>query len=376
MDPQIAADGHYLSMELDGQVRRFHAVWLRDNSLHPDSRNPDNGQRLITLLDQPADPVIVSAHYTEPAVLRVQFQDEETVHDFPLTWLARHCYDHQTPAPAEGWVAATISCWGSDLQHRIPTATFDELAADNAVLTNWLAAIRRYGVALVQQLPDDPEALLRVVDLFGFVRETNYGRYFEVRSEVNPINLAYTGLGLQAHTDNPYRDPVPTLQLLACLENSTEGGESMVVDGFQAARQLLQENPEHFALLHQYCARFHYAGGDGVALHSKRPMLELSPDGELIAVRFNNRSASPFTDIPFAVMTDYYRAYRHFAAIIERPENTVRFRLQPRELFIVDNLRVLHSRTAFSGTGTRWLRGCYADKDGLLSTLAALETQA
>ena len=37
-----------------------------------------------------------------------------------------------------------------------------------------------------------------VAALFGFVRETNYGKWFEVRTEVNPANLAYTGLGLQA----------------------------------------------------------------------------------------------------------------------------------------------------------------------------------
>jgi len=51
----------------------------------------------------------------------------------------------------------------------------------------------------------------------------------------------------------------------------------------------------------------------------------------------------------------------------------VSFRLEPGECFIVDNTRVLHARKGYSGTGTRWLQGCYADKDGLLSTLAALE---
>jgi gamma-butyrobetaine dioxygenase len=36
---------------------------------------------------------------------------------------------------------------------------------------------------------------------------------------------------------------------------------------------------------------------------------------------------------------------------------------------------VLHARKAFSGTGKRWLQGCYADKDGLLSTLVAIEEE-
>lgn len=67
---------------------------------------------------------------------------------------------------------------------------------------------------------------MRVVALFGYVRETNYGRHFEVRTTVNPTNLAYTGLGLQAHTDNPYRDPVPSIQVLYCLESSAAGGKT------------------------------------------------------------------------------------------------------------------------------------------------------
>ena len=70
---------------------------------------------------------------------------------------------------------------------------------------------------------------------------------------------------------------------------------------------------------------------------------------------------------------DEIAAYRRFAAIIEDPSMEVTFKLQPGELFIVDNTRVLHARKGFSSSGTRWLQGCYADKDGLLSTLAAIE---
>ena len=43
----------------------------------------------------------------------------------------------------------------------------------------------------------------RIVELFGFVRETNYGRLFDVRSEADPINLAYTGLGLRRTPTTP-----------------------------------------------------------------------------------------------------------------------------------------------------------------------------
>ncbi|MEX0349438.1 MAG: gamma-butyrobetaine dioxygenase [Paracoccaceae bacterium] len=353
----------------DGVATRFHAIWLRDNALDPETRAPGTGKRLITIGDIPADTTIRAARIVQ-GDLEVTFQPEGKTVLFPADWLAKHAYDRDRPDDA-GRTAPGITTWDCALAP--PSADWGAVHAGPQAKRAWLAAVAEYGFARLTGGPAEPEALLRVADLFGYVRQTNYGRYFEVRTEVNPSNLAYTGLGLQAHTDNPYRDPVPGLQILYCLENSAEGGDSIVVDGFRAAQRLRDENPEGFALLACHPARFEYSGSDGVCLRSRRPMIELSPDGELVAVRFNNRSSAPFVDIPFDRMEAYYAAYRHFAAIIDDPAMGVAFKLEPGESFIVDNTRVLHARTGYSGAGSRWLQGCYADRDGLLSTLAALE---
>ncbi len=369
---KLLEDGQALAITwLSGEISRFHAIWLRDNALDPETRSASNGQRLVTLLDYPEDTLIESAR-TEGQSLAVRFLPDGKEVDFPAAWLAVHSYDRIESRP-KGWTGDAISRWGAELASAIPTAGFDLIKNDRQALAAWLGAVRRFGFAVITGLKPESGALLEAAALFGYVRETNYGRWFEVRSEVNPVNLAYTGLGLQAHSDNPYRDPVPTLQLLACLENSAEGGDSKVVDGFKALESLQQEAPEHFDLLARYPARFAYAGSDGVRLRAKRPMVELGPDGELLVLRFNNRSAAPFTDIPFDDMAAYYAAYRHLAEIIERPASEVTFKMTPGDLFIVDNTRVLHARKGFSGAGSRWLQGCYADKDGLLSTLAAIE---
>ena len=71
-------------------------------------------------------------------------------------------------------------------------------------------------------------------------------------------------------------------------------------------------------------------------------------------------------------MDDYYKAYRKFSSIIDDPKMSVNFKLNPGDCFIVDNTRVLHARTAYLAVGSRWLQGCYADKDGLLSTISTL----
>ncbi|MEM7271331.1 MAG: TauD/TfdA family dioxygenase [Pseudomonadota bacterium] len=368
----IEEDGQVLRLTGSGEANRFHAIWLRDNALDPKTRAPGNGQRLITLHDIPAATAIKAAS-VEGDEVQVTFAPEDKAVTYPAAWLAERAYDHQT-APAAGWLAEGVETFDATLAPDAVTGSFDEISADRGALGEWLAHVRRYGFAKLSGGPTESGALLEVVKLFGFVRETNYGPWFEVRTEINPNNLAFTSLGLQAHTDNPYRDPTPTLQVLYCLENAAEGGDSQVVDGFAAAQRLREEDSEGFDCLARHCARFEYKGSDGVYLSARRPMIELAPDGELVAVRFNNRSAAPITDVPFDEMPRYYAAYRRLGEIIDDPGMAVTFKLAPGESFIVDNTRVLHARTGYAGSaGSRWLQGCYADIDGLLSTLSVIE---
>ncbi len=371
---QLSPDNQYLTLTTPSGSHRFHGVWLRHNALDADTRDPGNGQRLITLADLPDNCALASAEASESAV-DISFADDKKSVSFPIAWLLANVYDRpQDTTP--GHLPEHAEIWGEALNDTVPTGHYPDLATNAEAKRTWLAAIRRYGFAKVTGLPTESGALFKVVDLFGYVRETNYGRHFEVRTEVNPTNLAFTGLGLQAHTDNPYRDPVPTLQILSCLENSAEGGDNMVVDGFAAALKLRELNPEGFALLHSYSARFEYAGEAGVKLTSRRPVIGLTPEGTLQNIRFNARSAAAPVDVPFDKMPAYYAALRQLSDIIDDPASEVRFKLAPGEAFIVDNTRVLHARKGYSGSGKRWLQGCYADKDGLLSTLAALEANA
>lgn len=355
----------------DGSRARFHAIWLRDNAPDAQTRDPGNGQRLITIGSVPPDTRISTCAVQDGQRLTMTFAPVAHSATFDATWLHSHIYD-RAEARIPGWLSDAVRTWDCTAHATLPRADFQHALHDRAVLREWLEGVARLGFGMMTGGPRESGALLQVVDLFGYVRETNYGRWFEVRTEVNPSNLAYTGAGLQPHTDNPYRDPQPTLQILYCLENSAEGGDSIVVDGFHAARLLREESPQAFDLLTRYCARFEYVSPGNAWLRARRPMIELAPDGELVAIRFNNRSLAAVTDVPYENLHAWYDAYRTFAAIIERPELAVEFKLHPGECFIVDNTRVLHSRRAFSGTGRRWLQGCYADRDGLLSTARLL----
>ena len=161
------------------------------------------------------------------------------------------------------------------------------------------------------------------------------------------------------------------MQLLHCLESSTEGGESILQDGFMAATVLRQENPGHFATLSQTWINFRFRD-DGADLQSRVPFIEVNDRNEVIKVRFNNRSIDTIKLAPDQIQ-QFYSAYRHYAEILERTELQVVFKLRPGELMLFDNTRVLHARKAYSASGSRHLQGAYSDLDGLYSSLRILE---
>jgi gamma-butyrobetaine dioxygenase len=58
--------------------------------------------------------------------------------------------------------------------------------------------------------------------------------------------------------------------------------------------------------------------------------------------------------------------------MVTRPDLMLTFRLEPGDCVVFDNTRILHARTGFAATGQRHLQGCYADLDGVASTMAVL----
>ena len=373
---KIINDGNaILTQWSDGSESRFHAIWLRDNASDGSTRDPNNGQRLITASELDINTRIQRVQLSDQGQLHIAFVGEDRSIPFEPEWLQMHRYDQKPTRSAgnePGWLNNHIECWDRD-SAVVSEISWQDASNDQSRLHHWLAAVYRYGFATMHNGPEHDGAVLDVAGLFGFVRETNYGKLFDVKTTTNPTNLAFTGLALQAHTDNPYRDPVPSLQILYCMQNSSAGGDSIVVDGFRIAHRLRADSPEYFKVLSQYCAQFEFTGDSGAYLHARKPVIELAPDGELVGIRFNNRATAAITDVPYDQMTLYYAALQRFSELADDPAMQLQFKLQPGSCFIVDNTRVLHGRTGYTGEGNRWLQGCYADKDGLLSTMTMLD---
>jgi len=298
--------------------------------------------------------------------VEIVWANDGHVSRFAPSWLRSNCYsagERQKRKPQR-------KLWNAGSFQTLPEASYRDVSTTDSALRIWLTMVADYGFAVLRGVPPVSGTLTEVVNLFGFVRETNFGRLFDVRTVVNPNNVAYTALPLNPHTDNPYRDPVPSLQLLHCLSSSDIGGDSTVVDGICVADALRDRDPDKFKLLTTVPIRFLFSDKES-ELGAEVTLINLSPRGEVDSVRINGPTALPF-DFDSDLMEPYYDAYRAFSLMLESPEFLVRFKLDPGDLFIVDNTRVMHGRTAFSGEGNRHLQGCYADRDGLYSRLAVL----
>jgi gamma-butyrobetaine dioxygenase len=348
-------------------VAAFPAVWLRDNCPCAECRDPGSHQKLFGITDLPAELAVRSIDRTDGSVT-VTFAPDGHRAVFSQAWLsARRSEtdgDGRTEAAKQTWVAA-------DLDHELPSASWPDYRDEPAERARVLRAVHDLGFAVLHATPTEEDAVLAIAATFGYPRETNYGRLFDVRVVPSPTNLAFTGRAISPHTDNPYRDPVPTLQLLHCLSNAAEGGDSGLVDGFRAAGDLRAEDRAAFDLLTGTLVPFAWADAH-TSLRADRPMIDVDPQGQIREIRFNNRSMQPL-GLEGDQAVAFYDAYRHFAEIIARPELMVTFRLDAGDCVIFDNTRLLHARTAFAETGERHLQGCYADLDALSSTLRVLE---
>ena len=356
-----------------GEAAGFAAAWLRANCPCGQCQDPGSGQRLASPADLPAQ-VRITALAESGGELRITFWPDGHEAVFRRSWLAAHtspAVDERTEDAKRLWAAA-------DFPSGPPAWAWPAWRDHEVTRADGLAALLEHGMLLLRGVPAEPGAVLAVAQRLGYVRETNYGRLFDVRVTATPSNLAYTGLPIAPHTDNPYRDPVPTVQLLHCLAGAAQGGDSGLVDGFAAAGLLRREDPAAFGILAATPVMFAYRDASA-GLRATRPVIGLDPAGRVREIRFNHRSMQPWRPGASAgprgraaAAADFYAAIRAFARILARPALMVTFRLERGDCVAFDNTRVLHARTGFAATGTRHLQGCYADLDGVSSNLAVL----
>jgi gamma-butyrobetaine dioxygenase len=339
----------------NGGPLAVHPLWLRERCQDAVSIDLHTGQRLQDPSDFDLDLRLLEVAESGPGRLRVRFSDGHEA-DFSAGDLLAEA----ALAPGEHDIPP-LQLWTHELKE-LPRADW-KMQPSEADLADWLARFLAYGFIVFRGVPAADGEVLKVARVFGFTRDTNFGAMFDVRSTPNAIDLAYTSIPLDPHTDNPYRTPEPGVQLLHCLANETSGGLSTLIDGFAVAAALRERDPEAHHVLSHTPVRFRYRDKD-TELVASAPPIELDVSGRLRTIHFSPRlDYVPL--LPPEELTAYYRARRVFDRMLRGPEFEIRFLLREGDLVMFDNCRLLHGRTGFDpAQGLRHLQGCYIDIDG------------
>jgi gamma-butyrobetaine dioxygenase len=389
---------NHIAVSIDGDSKTFDTVFLRDSCTCSQCLDPHSKQKLFQTSDIPENlegsfKAIIDVEKGDSIELEWKTDvkgygpDHRTRHS--IAWLRRA---HNTEIELRGgvrhddrilWDCAKITRDNKWIDHA-------SYMSSDAELFTALTHLNQYGLLFIKNVPDSETSVVDLASRIGVLKDTFYGRTWDVRSKPQAENIAYTPQFLGLHMDLLYTFNPPHLQLLHSLRARTLGGESFFSDSFHAAHQLQKQSARHFRTLCTFPVTYHYHHPTH-HYHFTRPVIDLHPSSKYtdptptnLAIRRVNWSP-PF-QAPFEarIGSDQSPSLRSFVAashayeqLLSSQENLYEYRLNEGECVIFDNRRVLHARKAFDATkGERWLKGAYVDDDVFFSRLRVLQERA
>ena len=346
----------------DDVTYSYNRYWLRENSPDPKTTHPDSLEQLINLLSIPDDLSIKYAEITKSGSMRIIWFPENHESFYDPSWLrfwGKNRFNKKVGLP-------NTKLWKNFSDRNFPNVVLLKEKQEECLL-KWLNHLKVYGVAILKGIGCKTKDLQKTIETFGIIKESNFGKVFDVKLEEEPISNAYTNIELPLHGDLCTRQFMPKYQFLHCLENSSEAGESLLADGFMLTKILKESEPSAFKSLTKTNVHFiNKAPSSDYQWVEK--VITLDNSENVTEVRL-----SPWLRGPVCgnekEEEDFYKAFRTFMKLAQETEHQAKIKLEAGDLLAFDNTRVLHGRNAIGKGGKRWLRGCYMDGDDVDSTL-------
>jgi gamma-butyrobetaine dioxygenase len=233
------------------------------------------------------------------------------------------------------------------------------------------------GLMIIRGVPESEKSVEDIALRIGNIRDTFYGRTWDVKSVPDAKNVAYTAQFLGLHMDLLYLANPPGFQFLHCLKSTAKGGASLFADAFQAAESLLKK---HRATLSQTSVAYQYQNA-GEHYYYTHPVIELGPSHCGSSPEITDMNYSPPFQANYLLpetrnptdVNAFVKALRAFTKRVENKNHLLEYRLQEGECVIFSNRRILHGRKQFDALGgERWLKGTYVDSDVVRSRFRVL----
>ena len=363
---------HSLGLEVQyvsGQ-KSFHlASDLREFSIDEETTHPITREALISPLEIPDNFKIKEAILLKCGSVGVTWSHHITLEDksysiFHSGWLYQTGLSDDLDFPMN----LETQEWAAKDFDNIPICDGAVILEDTGELIKLLTNLICYGAIVIKNLPIEKEILQRLTSKIGTIRSSNFGTFFDVKTSNQPDSNAYTNGELLVHNDLSTREYIPGLQFLYCLENETDGGLSTLTDGFAVAKYFRQKEPTMYEILSNYKVSF-ASKGRSSDYRLKRSIFGHNELGKLNEVRWTCWLRAPLRGF-LKDMDSFYNAQKKFYHLVNNSKFKVKFKLEPGDMICMDNRRILHGRTGFTqNSGSRWIRGCYMERDELWSAL-------
>ncbi|KAI8086216.1 uncharacterized protein BX664DRAFT_335195 [Halteromyces radiatus] len=380
-----AAYANHIGLFDNNITSSYSHVWLRDNCpceacVHPSSRQKLHSMADIDLnttprsihLDTSTDTLVIE--WEQPLRHQQQHEGGHKSH-YPLAYLRR--YASQQSSQEFRFENLIPRTWARD-EYQLEWISHDDYMTTEQGLHRVVEKLYNDGLVFLEGVPaDDHQSVTRVAERIGNIQETFYGRDFDVKNVAKSVNIAYTSLYLGFHMDLMYLDCPPGIQLLHCMKNNVTGGASIFLDSYRAVELLKQQYPECYDILRKTPVSFHYIN-NGHHMYYRRPTIVTDEGYGLgsswnMHVNYAPQFQGPMDELTPKEMKRFYQAFQRFADFIEDESLRYQITLQPGQLVLFANRRVLHGRTAFDpASGDRHLKGTYLALDSLKDKVRTL----
>ncbi|TVY19947.1 Gamma-butyrobetaine dioxygenase [Lachnellula arida] len=254
----------------------------------------------------------------------------------------------------------------------------DYMTSDKCLLRASFLLLRQ-GLLIIRGVPESENSVEDIALRIGPIRDSFYGRTWDVKSVPDAKNVAYTAQFLGLHMDLLYMANPPGFQLLHCLKSTAKGGESLFADAFSAARALSDKDR---AILERTPVAYQYQNA-GEHYYHTHPVIEAKSSQNGKPVITNVNYSPPFqanyllpTTTNEAEVVEFLKAFKAFTHSVEDTNHLFQYRLQEGECVIFNNRRILHGRRQFDALGgERWLKGAYVDSDVVRSRFRAFSKE-
>nr|XP_045604657.1 gamma-butyrobetaine dioxygenase-like [Procambarus clarkii] len=349
----------------DGSASQMPYVWLRDNCQCPECYNAVALGRnfLLDDLDIEVHPIEVQ---DSDGGVKINWSDGHRS-EYTGEWLQDRAFTPAARARQRTRYAFKREPWGAD--HQLVEFDYHTLLRDDQTLLAWLLTMEQKGSAMVRNTPDSDVAGPRLIEHIAFVKQSHYGPHSPVINRANSNNVAFTNSKLGLHNDLAQYEHMPGIIFIQCVKQEPgAGGASVVSDGLFAAECLRRRHPEAFQVLATTDAYFWDKGHANFSWEmdrffkiSKRPIITVNNDQEVVCVAMNNGVRASHLDLSAHLVKKFYAAMKLFNDILY--DNAITFKMEEGEMMTLDNVRCVHGREAYDAQSERHIESSYLDWD-------------